>query len=38
MEGVLIHFDTEQGAWHTQRVAKRIVDMSEWFFRMLLYL
>tara|TARA_R100001015_G_C4633220_1_gene197874 strand:+ start:1021 stop:1833 length:813 start_codon:yes stop_codon:yes gene_type:complete len=25
----LIHFDTEQGAWHTQRVAKRIVDMSD---------
>jgi hypothetical protein len=24
----LLHIDAEQGAWHTQRVAKRIVDMS----------
>ena len=25
----LIHFDTEQGSWHTQRVGRRIIEMSE---------
>lgn len=25
----LIHFDTEQGLWHSQRVFKRVLDMNE---------